>query len=688
MDSFSAEEYIGERFYTPRNGVSNPSLSRGVPKKSTDAYCSSLTFQHSTRSHDWVYTGINRNDYRVNSNFPNDYDHPIHNNHEVHAADEGHSLEHTKQESSFFFPRKRTIDAVDIETNPPKRYRGMNSLGLMPSSSPNADHYSSPRGRGNGKPSYGDKSEEASHHTPDIGRRYRESPLPTSQETSQAQNLMMGRLGSPFWENPSTNDSPNREPADEQAQRRIGHERDAAHLDSALKFEYSPRCASNDREGTSRAMHVHRVPKLGKNAINTQGSYAARTTNNDVNLGVVETSRRILTQISKDSIVKSGSTIPQTPNNRPPSNKHLDAHAYASERSFNSTQERSQRLSNAHGTSEELTNVVGESDQSDSTPVVRLFERLRYEQPCSEVDFNRSPYRAADILPHSSISYNERTATKTETPKTQDVSSRSGGRPTSPIYVDTPPGSPIKVTVVKTSIPMKDRLSSAKTKTSLKAKGDSLQDKQKRAAEMIIRKEQEVLDKEIFGEVVGESLEMEDHKMNFAYVEDQQKRDNEEKARLIEDIQRTADQEINRLRQETAEKERKQRELEEQRKKAKREAERQKQMAIDEAVKEERRQMAEEKIEASRRKEIADKERRDQEIVKAALMQADAAKRKELKYKREIARLQAASLKRSSVCSKQSKHRPDAPCHADEEEISLFVPEDYERSVEIVFQTM
>jgi hypothetical protein len=207
---------------------------------------------------------------------------------------------------------------------------------------------------------------------------------------------------------------------------------------------------------------------------------------------------------------------------------------------------------------------------------------------------------------------------------------------------------------------------------------ETSQERQQRAAEMIIMKEQEVTDQEIFGEVIRDQ-----HEQKLFSAEAQHEHDSKEKARLIqEEYKRLREREAKRLEEEAAERERLYRERVEAVKKVRREAERKKQLQIDEAVKEERRRMAEEQIEASRLQEIADKEKREQGKKKEILAFTEAAQRRELELKREIAKLQAASLKPATAIPKQQKKAANTTIGEIEEEEPLFVSDSLsERSV-------
>ena len=94
---------------------------------------------------------------------------------------------------------------------------------------------------------------------------------------------------------------------------------------------------------------------------------------------------------------------------------------------------------------------------------------------------------------------------------------------------------------------------------------------------------------------------------------------------------------------------------------------------FEESLKEHRRRMAEEQIEASRLEELAKKEKRQQLRKKELLEQEEAARRTEMGLRREIARLQAATLKSASVFPRPLK---DAAHAASNEEESLFVSDD------------
>ena len=658
-------------------------MSQRVPDRGKDAYGTYFPSEPPAMFTDLSFTGRDRSDYHAKSNSYGNGDYPLRTRHEGDAAVEGYSSEQSIQGRPPVRSRKRIIDAVDIETNISKRYRGLNSLNTKEGTSSNADHNSPAKQLENGRASHDNHNTDINHRAKDTHVRYYENSQLPRHTASRAQNLTPRCLSSPFWENSPPSGIFNCEHPGEKVQRRMGNGRAPSHLDLATNpLEYRIHCTSPYKGELEGGIYPNQEPKAGNDAFATESNYSAAAAKSGRTPDVIETSRKILTQISKDSDGKSESMAPRTPDNPRSPKRDLDAQACTGQRSSDKNPKLNLCLPKAQYTSPNLS-TDEDVDELESTSVVHLLKRLRYGQPHTYVDYRRIPYKTANILPRKSISYNNRSDVKIEISQSRPVSSLSGGSHNSPIYIDSPPGSPGSVPVVKISTPMKDRLSSSKATPTAKLKTNSVYDKQKRAAEIIIGKEQDVLDKEIFGELLGDRLEENCQEANSERAEAKQKWDNEEKTRLLrEEMQRVVDREMDHLRQEAAERARIQRAQAEEKKKAKREAERRKQMAIDEALKEERRKKAEEQIQASRRKEIVDGEKRDQEILKAIAAQADAAKRSELELKREIAKLQAASLKSATVYSNQSKYRPDAPLNELEEEESLFLPDVDERSVE------
>ena len=683
MDSSGVKEYGREQFFPSLSGDTNTSMSQRVPDRGKDAYGTYFPSEPPAMFTDRPFPGRDQSGYHAKSNSHGSSDHPLHSMHEGDAAVEGYSSEQPIQGGPPVRSRKRIIDAVDIEANISKRYRGLNSLNMEEGTSFNADHNIPAEQRENGRVSHDSHNTDINHRAKDTRVRYYENSQLARQTASRAQNLTPRRLSSPFWENSSSRGVFNCEHPGERVQRRMGNGQAPSPLDlTTTPFEYGPHCTSPYKGELEGEMYPNQEPKAGDDAFTIESNYSAAAAKSGRTPDVIETSRKILTQISKDSDGKSGSMAPRTPDNPRSPKRDLDAQTCTGRRSSDKIPKLNLCLPKAQYTSPKLSRDE-DVDELESNSVEHLLERLRYGQPHTYVDFRQIPYKAANILPRKSISYNNRSDVKIEISQSHPMSSLSAGSHNCPIYIDSPPGSPGNVPVVKISTPMKDRLLSSRAKPTTKLKANSVYDKQKRAAEIIIGKEQDVFDKEIFGELLGDRLEENCLEANFERAEAKQKWDNKEKTRLLrEEMQRVVDREMDHLRQEAAERERIQRVQAEEKKKVKREAERKKQMAIDEALKEERRKKAEEQIQASRRKEIVDREKRDQEIMKAIAAQADAAKRSELELKREIAKLQAASLKSATVYSNQSKNRPDAPLNELEEEESLFLPEVDERSVE------
>lgn len=464
-------------------------------------------------------------------------------------------------------------------------------------------------------------------------------------------------------------------------QKRTVHNPDDCQSHNAIaRSENVPFRRPASRRATDRAIQPYQDSELDYDSFASKMNNVSHKPQSGITFDVMETSRRILTQISKDSMVRDGSVAPQTPTNRTSSNPKLVASAYNVRNSSHRNPEFTLNLQPAQSTSSKLDGAAEHSDESDSTPLEHILDRIRYDRPRSHVAFT-SPYKAANILPHNSISYNDRSESEAEFRQTYHMKS-SGNGSNSPICLDSLPASPVN-TPRKNSIPMKDRLSVSQVAQNVKSEVDTLHDKQRRAAEIILKKERDVLDTEIFGAVIDKSLEQIDHEAKLANIDSQQIRDTKEQARLVkEELQMALEREIKRLREEAAEKERRWREQEEKRKRAKRAAERQKQMAIDEDLKEERRRMAQEQIEASRLKEIAETEKREQERQKAISEQVQTAKRTEMELRREIARLQAASLRPATAFPSQPKKSIDTTINTAEDPESLFVPETNGRSVE------
>lgn len=455
------------------------------------------------------------------------------------------------------------------------------------------------------------------------------------------------QLGSPLWKTPSRRDTSIYGPV---------RERLPGHIDQYQGMSQIRRSVT---------------PKLEHGT-----GYAAQSR---IAPNVQQTSRMILTQISKDSDSKNETPARRLPRQQNSLSQHSAAPVYTGRDALHITRDPIQQSPQAQSASQKWDDFGEDSEVSDSTPMEHIFERQRYDKSRSQSDSNRNPYKVASVLPRTGIFAKERPATKPTVPQIDNIREFSGNDAHSPICVDSPPGSPVRTPLIPKSVPMSVRLSPAKVKPNSKARIDPAYDKQRRAAELIIKKEREMLDKEIFGEVIGDIFQENNAETNLAHTESRQKRDRQEASRLIqEEMQKTIDLEIKR---EAAERERRRKEEEEEKKRAKREIERKKQRGVEEAQKEERRKMTQKKIEASRLKEIAEREKREQERQKEKVVQPDAANRTEMELRKEIAKLRAASLKPATAIPSISKKSQEKGLFFDDEEDSLFVPETNQRSV-------
>jgi hypothetical protein len=323
--------------------------------------------------------------------------------------------------------------------------------------------------------------------------------------------------------------------------------------------------------------------------------------------------------------------------------------------------------------------TVMEDHERDSTPMQLLKRAWQGDsRQKNKVDYSR--YNVGKLFPSNSVSYNDR-------PKGQVAMHRKkpplGYGPASGIYTGSSRDTSANIPSKK-SVPMKDRLAPVKKRATPKPQTDPVQDRQRRAAEIIIRKELDGLDHVIFGEVIGDSAEEKEKKAALDRAEAQRKREEREKERLIkEEMEKAAELEKKRLQKEAAENARREKEQEEERKRLKREAERKKQEEIEESIKEEKRKKAQDQIEASRQKEIAEREEREREKQKMTLIQAEAKELAEIQSRKELTKIQAASLKPATMFPSQNKKPADTlqKTVEDEDEDSLFIPETNGRSV-------
>jgi len=325
--------------------------------------------------------------------------------------------------------------------------------------------------------------------------------------------------------------------------------------------------------------------------------------------------------------------------------------------------------------------TVMEDHERDNTPM-QLFKRARQgdSRQKNKVDYSR--YNVGKLYPSIS-SYNDRPKWQVSTPLMHRKKPPLGYGPASGIYTGSSPHTSANIPIKK-SVPMKDRLASMKKRATPRPQTDPVQDRQRRAAEIIIRKELDGLDHIIFGEVIGDSSEEKEKKAALDRAEAQRKREEREKERLIkEEMGKAAELEKKRLQKEAAENARREKEQEEERKRLKREAERKKQEEIEESIKEEKRKKAQDQIEASRQKEIAEREEREREKQKMTLIHAEARELAEIQSRRDLAKMQASSLKPATMFPSQNKKPADTlqKTVEDEDEDSLFIPETNGRSV-------
>jgi hypothetical protein len=498
--------------------------------------------------------------------------------------------------------------------------------------------------------------------------RYNSPRKPTSSETSQPQELMATTLRSPLWASPLEFGTSNRDRLGGRLQDDIVRDKNIRQLHSATaQLDFVPNHSlANQRArarltatAPNRETRIRPGLKGSSFALGAQMQYAIPT-------GIPRDPEEISKKIRAETCRNRSETM-ATPTG-------IDRISSSRGRAT------SPQLPQSQPASQELESMLEENDALDGTPIEHLLERSRHARNHSQANISDSPYRASNVLPYNSIFYNDRPKQKAVMPKIQQWGQCYGGGPSFPIDMNTSPESPVNASFMKKSVPMKQRLSPPTSMVNSTAKTDPENEKQRRAAEFIVKKELEALDKEIFGDVIRDSPEVNKQKAEFSHVEAQRKR-NEKRLLLIKaEMERTAELKENRLREETAERKRGQREQENERKRAKREAERKKQMAIEEFTKEELRSKAQQQIETSRRKVIADREKKEQEKQNTISIQLEAAKRTEMELKREIAKLQAASLRAASVIPSESKKPIDTAVNACEEEDSLFLPEANGRS--------
>lgn len=269
-----------------------------------------------------------------------------------------------------------------------------------------------------------------------------------------------------------------------------------------------------------------------------------------------------------------------------------------------------------------------------------------------------------------------------------------------------PPPTPIR------SIPMKERIAPAKrpsngTKASLSKPKITVQSKQKpkpertlkvetspqdirsaeyerqkKLAEQILKREEEAVQLEVWGEVLPEDSETKKKREEQERAANQRKREEAEaEKQMKQEEKRLAELEKARLREEAAEQARNARDVEEARNKVRRDAERENREAAEAQLTERLRQQAEERIKAEREKKAAEDAEREREKQKATSIQVQAEEMAKIKAKQEEAKKQAASLSLSKLASVGDPARFAASHLADNSDVAstenpLFVRDD------------
>ena len=96
-----------------------------MPNRGKDAYGTYFPSKPPAMFTDRSFTGRDRSDYYAKSTSRGNGDYPLRTRHVGYVAVEGYSSEQSIQGRPPVHSRKRIIDAVDIEANISKRYRGL-----------------------------------------------------------------------------------------------------------------------------------------------------------------------------------------------------------------------------------------------------------------------------------------------------------------------------------------------------------------------------------------------------------------------------------------------------------------------------------------------------------------------------------------------------------------------------------
>ena len=332
----------------------------------------------------------------------------------------------------------------------------------------------------------------------------------------------------------------------------------------------------------------------------------------------------------------------------------------------------------------------------DGTPMEQHFRKPKVGRAASLADMEDGNFRAANVLPKGSISYNDRWKPDNLKARVNSVKPSDGHQSAICINLVSSPESSISVTPVHRSIPMKDRLTPAKKagtpkptkKRMLTAEAEKSDTKaaaedarQQKAADAIVGTEIKAVITDLFGEAVAKDQDKEKERL-----EELRKREEREVSLKKAEAARLVELEKKRERAEAEEKEKREKEIEEERKRVKREAERKKGEAAQQAMLEERRRQAQEKIEAARAEEA---ERRAVEAVEAErkkqlalTVQADPAELAKLKAKQDAAKEQAAALSTANLFvieeAKKAAAKPSSPPATSLRNLNATVEDDIE----------
>jgi hypothetical protein len=343
----------------------------------------------------------------------------------------------------------------------------------------------------------------------------------------------------------------------------------------------------------------------------------------------------------------------------------------------------------------------------DSPSIEQLF---RYGVSNSRVG---PSFDVAKVLPERGVFSNDRSSTVSSKPTHKSVTDWAHGQrryltEVLRLSFTDSSESETEATLINHSVPMKQRISpppkqlaalppkkpvqhrapklSKPTKKTEKKTGPKREDdtnsemaRNRRAAEQIIQREiqaelesDEEFERGLFGEIIGrESIleqrrkaEAEGRRLSREIREKERLQQEEMKSAALAAAKRLEEEEMERYKRDKLEHDK--------RKQARLGIERREQAAIDESVKEMKREKAQKIIEASRRKNAEVAEARLQEMKKVEEVQVDPGELARLKAKQEQIKWVAASLKPATVSSKPPKNT-QAGSEEDHTESDLFV---------------